>query len=241
MGASEPRVDRPNLGLRVTVGVLVVMGMAAVVRRAVLIIPPLLDGGIPVVSRTGRTAALDEVFARHPLLTLAHILPGFLFLVLAPIQFSRRVRARAPNWHRWSGRLLVVAGVVVGVSALDMGFRMPIGGANQTAATAVFAAFFLVALWRGVAHIRRGEVTLHREWMTRAFATGLAVATTRPIMGAFFATSRRTGLTPQEFFGIAFWLGFTAHLVAAEVLINRTRRAGLAEQQRTYSHQGVDC
>jgi hypothetical protein len=106
-----------------------------------------------------------------------------------------------------------------------MAFRMPIGGANQTVATAVFAVFFLVALGRGFAHTRRGELALHREWMIRAFAMGLAVATIRPIVGVFFATSRLTGLTPREFFGIAFWLGFTAHLVAAEVLVNRTRGA----------------
>ena len=31
---------------------------------------------------------------------------------------------------------------------------------------------------------------------------------------------------PQEFFGIAFWLGFGLHLVAAEVYINRTRPKG---------------
>jgi hypothetical protein len=29
--------------------------------------------------------------------------------------------------------------------------------------------------------------------------------------------------TPHEFFGIAFWLGFTTHLVAAEAWITYTR------------------
>ena len=60
--------------------------------------------------------------------------------------------------------------------------------------------------------------------MTRAFATGLAVATIRPIVVAFFATSRLTGLTQREIFGIAFWLGFIANAVAAEILIRRARR-----------------
>jgi hypothetical protein len=56
--------------------------------------------------------------------------------------------------------------------------------------------------------------------MIRAFAIGLAVATVRPIVGMFFAFS---GLSPQEFFGFAFWIGFTLHLIAAEVWINYTR------------------
>ena len=41
-------------------------------------------------------------------------------------------------------------------------------------------------------------MALHREWMIRAFAVGLAVATIRPIIGIFFATSRVSGLTPRE-------------------------------------------
>ena len=56
--------------------------------------------------------------------------------------------------------------------------------------------------------------------MLRAFAIGLGVATTRPIVGAFFAVNR---LAPQEFFGIAFWLGFTLTAIAGEIWINVTR------------------
>jgi len=38
----------------------------------------------------------------------------------------------------------------------------------------------------------------------------------------FFATSRFSGLTPHEFFGIAFWTGFVLHLIAAEAWIHAT-------------------
>jgi hypothetical protein len=86
----------------------------------------------------------------------------------------------------------------------------------------LFGAFFLFALGKAVWHIRRKEVALHREWMIRAFAVGLAVATIRPIIGMFFATSRITGLTPREFFGTAFWIGFTVQLMAAEAWIQWT-------------------
>jgi hypothetical protein len=58
--------------------------------------------------------------------------------------------------------------------------------------------------------------------MIRAFSVGLAVATIRPIIGMFFATSRLSGLTPHEFFGIAFWIGFVLHLIAAEAWIHAT-------------------
>jgi hypothetical protein len=94
---------------------------------------------------------------------------------------------------------------------------------NQAAATAIFGMFFLFALGRAFWMIRRREIALHREWMIRAFVTGLAVATIRPIIGVFFVTSRPTGLTPHEFFGTAFWIGFALQVMAAEVWIQATR------------------
>jgi hypothetical protein len=61
--------------------------------------------------------------------------------------------------------------------------------------------------------------------MIRAYAIGLAITTIRLIVGIFFATSRLTGLTPYEFFGTAFWIGFVLHFIAAEVWIYKTRPA----------------
>jgi Predicted membrane protein (DUF2306) len=69
----------------------------------------------------------------------------------------------------------------------------------------------------------RRDIAQHGEWMIRAFAIGLAVATIRPIIGLFFATSRFSGLTPEVFFGIAFWIGFLLHLIAAEIWTHWTR------------------
>jgi uncharacterized membrane protein len=181
----------------------------------------------PVASnaRAAEFARLDDLFARYPVLTLVHVVPGLLFMLLGPLQFNRTIRARHPRWHRLSGRVFVICGMVIGASALVMSFWMPsIGGANQAAATTLFATFFLAALGRAFWHIRRREVCAHREWMIRAFSVGLAVATIRPIIGLFFATSHFSGWTPREFFGPAFWIGFSLHLIAAEAWIRATRQ-----------------
>jgi uncharacterized membrane protein len=206
---------------------LAVIGVAVAARRMVTVVPVVLHGyhpaAVPANPRLAQFAALDDVFKRHPMLTLVHIVPGILFMILGPLQFSAGIRARHLQWHRWSGRVFVVSGLVIGISALVMSFGMPaIGGLNQATATTLFGAYFLVALCRAFWLIRRREIALHREWMIRAFAIGLAVATIRPIVGMFFATSPLTGLTPREFFGIAFWIGFVVHLMAAEAWIRVT-------------------
>jgi uncharacterized membrane protein len=195
---------------------LIVIGVAAVTRRSVVLFwPGHLGSG-----SSSPAAALDAGFARHRALTLAHILVGGLFLVLASLQFVSSIRRKHLQLHRWMGRILVACGLIIGVSALVMSYKMNIGGPNESAATTLFAIVFLICLIKAYLHIRRKEPARHREWMIRAYAVALGVATTRPIVGMFFAFRR---LTPHEFFGIAFWLGFTITFLAAEAWIDHTR------------------
>jgi len=219
----------PGIGVRralwSAVIFLALIGSAVAVRRMVYLVPIAVGGYHPPAGTSNpvapQFAKLDDLFARYPILTLVHIVPGLLFMLLGPLQFSPTIRARHLRWHRLSGRIFVICGVVIGISALVMSLGMPaIGGFNQAAATTLFATFFLFALCKAFWHIRRRQIPLHREWMIRAFSAGLAVATIRPIVGMFFATSRFSGLTPHEFFGIAFWIGFVLHLIAAEAWIH---------------------
>lgn len=198
--------------------VLALISVAMVMRRTLS-----LFGVISTSSALSGSAPLDAAFTRHAPLTMLHIFPGLVFVVLGPLQFVKTLQTRRPGVHRRIGYIVLTSGLVTGVTALAMTTQTAIGGATERAATALFGVLFLVALARAFACIRRRHVALHREWMIRAFSLGLAVATIRPIVGAFFATQRLTRLTPPEFFGIAFWLGFTIHLIAAEAWINHTR------------------
>jgi len=196
-----------------------IIGIAMAIRRTLVLAgvigsfnPPGMAKGSP---------AFDAEFGRHPLLTLIHILPGALFMILGPLQFMPGIRDRHLRLHRLSGRIYIASAYIVGISALIMSFVLTsIGGINQAAATILYAILFLISLSRAWWHILHRRVALHREWMIRAFSIGLAIGTIRPIMVLFFAF---TGLPPQVFFGTAFWIGFTLHLLAAEVWINYTR------------------
>ena len=101
----------------------------------------------------------------------------------------------------------------------------------------LFALFFLIFLGFGFWNIRSRRVAQHREWMIRAFGVALGIATTRPIVSAFFAVGR---LKPHEFFGTAFWLGFSLTLLGAEVWIQTSRtysmRTGLTDRGQVSVH-----
>ncbi len=111
------------------------------------------------------------------------------------------------------------------VTGLTLAFGKTIGGVDEKAAIVLFGSFFLIALAKALRHALRREFAQHREWMIRGYAIGLAVATVRPIMGTFFAVAVLRGHrpVPHEFFGTAFWIGFTLQMIAAEIWINYTR------------------
>jgi hypothetical protein len=198
---------------------LVLIGVLIVVRRLIF----LIDLGKPAGQVPGRSPVPEGGFAAHPLLTLIHIVPGLVFMLLAPLQFIKRLRYGYPKIHRLTGYIVLVSGVIIGSTALAMGFIMAIGGIVESLAVAVYGTLFLLSLARAYLYILERKPDLHREWMIRAVAIGLAVSTTRPVVGIFFGTSRFTGLTVQQYFGVAFWIAFSLHLIVAQIWIARTR------------------
>jgi hypothetical protein len=185
------------------------ISVAVVLRRAVALVQP-------PRSAPPQLAALDAAFASHVTLTLAHILPALAFVVIAPFLYIRRFTGAI-----WPKRLLFPLGAVVGVTAFAMS-KYSIGGWVERSAVLLFNSLFLFSLFR--AWYLRSEPVSSLRWLTRAIGILLGIATTRPVMGIFFATTRATHLSPQQFFGIAFWIGFSINTLIVELWL-RSRGA----------------
>jgi hypothetical protein len=188
--------------LRVGFWVCTVIAVAVVLRRAIAL-------AHPPQSSPPQLAQLDAAFASHAALTLAHILPAFAFVLLTPFVYIRRFAGAA-----WPKRLLFPLGLVVGVTAYAMS-KYSVGGWVERSAVLFFNSLFLFSLFR--AWQLRSQQVLTLLWMTRAIGILLGIATTRPVMGIFFATSRVTHLSPEQFFGIAFWIGFSINTLIIEL------------------------
>jgi hypothetical protein len=199
------------------------ISVAVVVRRLVAIVHPSQSG-------PPQLAALDTAFASHAALTVAHIVPAMAFVLLTPFVFLRRTGAA------WAERLLFPLGAVVGVTAYAMS-AYSIGGWVERSAVLLFNTLFLFSLALAYSNMRRGEHLLKRRWMTRAVGILLGIATTRPVMGIFFATGRWTHLEPRQFFGIAFWIGFSINTIAVELWLHsrgrQFQREGIAAHTAT--------
>ena len=167
-------------------------------------------------------------FLEYPTIVALHVVLGGVYLALAPFQFVRRIRSRHLGYHRWAGRLLVSVGVVVGLTALFMGLVIPVGGWSERAVIGLFGGLFLFAIVKGFVHVRSGRVALHREWMIRAFAIALAIATQRVI---FFPILLVTGTEPADdlfdtLLVAMLAAAFVANIAIAELWIRTTRRSG---------------
>jgi hypothetical protein len=205
--STQPKKHSSPLWLRIGFWICIVIAVAVVLRRVIAL-------AYPPRSAPPQMAGLDEWFASHASLTLAHILPALAFVVVAPFIYIRRNA-------RWPERLLFPLGFVVGITAYAMSIYS-VGGWVERSAVLFFNSLFLFSLAR--AWQKRGHQQLKMRWLTRAIAVLLGIATTRPVMGIFFATSRLTHLEPKDFFGYAFWIGFSINTVIVELWLRSRPR-----------------
>lgn len=212
--SSQALTTRP-LWLRIAFWISIAISVAVVLRRIVALAAPSGNGPPPMVK-------LDNTFASHAALTLAHIIPALLFVLLAPFIVFRKAR------RLWLERAFYILGAIVGLTAYAM-TSFSVGGWIERSAVLVFNSFYLFSLIRAYVHQRRVDPALERRWQLRALAILLGIATTRPVMGVFFATARLTHMVPAQFFGLAFWIGFSFNVLAFELWIRSVdRRQGAA-------------
>jgi uncharacterized membrane protein len=241
--SNQPRITETVLRLALWCGVaiLVAIGIAAAMGRAwSLENPGLADNLIRQMlpaTEVHFVAEFNRWFATHPMLTLAHIVPGSLFFILGPFQFSSRIRARYTRFHRWSGRVVALAALPVGLSGLLFGVVLPFGGPLASSAIFVAGASFLLAVTRAFIAIRRHDVARHREWMIRMFSIGLGISTVRIVGLVLLPIIPSRSLELR--IGLSFWIGFALTFAAAEFWVRHTRRRGVIVQPRTTPAQQI--
>jgi hypothetical protein len=202
--------QRSPLWLRIGFWICTAIAVAVVIRR-------ILALAAPPRSAPPQLASLDNFFASHTALTLAHILPALAFVLVAPFVVFRRNVA-------WAERLIYPLGAIVGLTAYAMSVDS-IGGWTERSAVLFFNTLYLFSLFCAYRYRSQRDSSHERRWLLRAIVILLGIATTRPVMGVFFATSALTHLQPSQFFGIAFWIGFSINTLVIELwLCLRDRR-----------------
>jgi uncharacterized membrane protein len=152
----------------------------------------------------------------------AHVFASAFALLLGPFQFVQRLRAQHPALHRWSGRLYLGVGVLVGGAA---GLYVAMHAFGGTVARAGFACLALAWLYTGLRAylaIRARDVVAHRRWMVRNFALSFAAVTLRLWLPAAVVA----GAPFESAYAAVAWLCWVPNLLVAELAFNRPRPEG---------------
>lgn len=160
-----------------------------------------------------------------PIPIVLHIVAGIAFNLLGPFQFAPSLRQRWPGWHRWTGRLLIIAGVLVGLTGLWMNQFFPAyGGLLKYTGVIVNSIGLVASLGIALQVILAGDVRRHRAWMMRAIAFGLGPATQRLFILPYFFIY---GMPNDLVIGLVIWFGFLVNLSVVEWVLLRERPCAL--------------
>src|SRR5215204_1869015 len=131
---------------------------------------PFLDPGSPV------WAHVEPV----KWLLLPHAVARAVALLLAPFQFSARLRRRYLRLHRVMGRLYV-AGVFIS-APLAVPVAAILGPPSLLMAATIQSARWLLTTAIALYAVRRGDIRQHQEWMTRGYPFGMVFVLARVVL-----------------------------------------------------------
>ncbi|GAB3524222.1 DUF2306 domain-containing protein [Arthrobacter monumenti] len=131
----------------------------------------------------GAVTADNERFFEAPIPVLIHIPTVTVYLLLGAFQFVpslRRGKRGRANWHRLAGRILVPTGLLAALSGLWMAVFYdlpPLDGVLLLVLRLLFGSAMVASLVLGFLAVRRRNYVRHSEWMSRAYAIGIAQGT----------------------------------------------------------------
>ncbi|WP_204287061.1 DUF2306 domain-containing protein [Microbispora amethystogenes] len=204
------------------------MLIVAVVAASVLVYPYL---GLDIDD-----SRLDVGGSLHYYVLVGHIATAAVALVLGPLQFVPRVRARR-RIHRTIGRAYLLAGVLPSAAA-TIPVAMWSGRVVTQIGLTTAAVLWLVTGGLAFRAARRRDFVSHRDWMTRNYALTFLAVTSRvlvpllllaqiPFRGAGAVGELATSMIP-----IGQTLGWIVNLVVAEGIIRRRTRVPEARLDR---------
>jgi hypothetical protein len=182
---------------------------------------------------------LDVSGGLHYSVLVAHIFTAAVALVLGPLQFVPKVRARK-RIHRTLGRVYLFAGVLPSAVAT---IPVAVWSGRPVTQIGLTTAAVLWLITGGLAYraARRRDFVGHRAWMMRNYALTFLAVTSRILVPALLlvqipfggADAGPIGERAPSMIPIGQTLGWIVNLIVVEFLIRRSTRAAVTDGGRT--------
>jgi len=163
----------------------------------------------------------DDHFARYIQPLRFHIAGGMGALLAGPWQFLPKLRARALNFHRWLGRFYLLEVALGSIAGLVMATVSSAGWPTHVG-FGVLAVLWFASGLQAYLQIRKGNVAVHRQWMTRNFALTLAAVTLRIELPFMLAVLHWPF---SRAYIMVSWLCWVPNAILAEVMLRQQTTA----------------
>jgi hypothetical protein len=182
---------------------------------------------VPAGIWLGIDDGIRGVIDRVPVQALIHMMVGPIALATGPFQFWGELRARAPRFHRWSGRVYAASVLIAGCAALATA-PFASGGPIAGLGFGLLAICWIWTTSMGWWTARKRQFSRHRIWMRFSYAMTFGAVTLRlqiPFGFILFGYHSYRAMTP--------WLAYTSWIpnvvvVALYSIVNQKRRASPA-------------
>lgn len=151
----------------------------------------------------------------------AHLLLAVIIMVFGPLQLVPQIRARLPVFHRWNGRLYLLAVASTSIAGLYMLFvHGTVGGTVLLVAQSLDAVLILVFAVFALRAALLRDFKTHRQWALRLFMVVSAVWFFRiGLMLWLVIHQAPVGFDPTTFTGpFVTFIAFAQYLIPLFVL-----------------------
>jgi hypothetical protein len=159
----------------------------------------------------------DEIALDYYKVTFfTHVYTSIFLMLLGFLQFSKTIKRKYINLHRWSGRLYAVIILFLsGPSGLVISYHAN-GGIYSKIAFVILSFLWISFTFFSVYYVLKKDIINHQKFAIRSFALTLSAISLRLfkyIIVFLFHPQK------MEVYRIVAWLGWTFNLFLAEIII----------------------
>jgi hypothetical protein len=152
--------------------------------------------------------------------SISHVLLASVVIGGGPLQLIPAIRRRYPRFHRYLGRVYLLAAVVAGAGGLYLTWtRSPIGDLISKVGISGDGIIILLSAFMAVRFAMAGRLAEHRRWALRLFLASSAVWFFRVGLMAWVMLTGGVGIDFDTFTGpFLYVLGFAQYLLPLAML-----------------------
>lgn len=146
----------------------------------------------------------------------AHVFTSFLLLIAGFTQFSKWIRTRYRNIHRYVGwSYIVILLVFSAPSGLVLGYHAN-GGCTSQLAFILLGVLWIYTTAQALRYALKKDWTRHRNFMIRSYALTLSAISLRLFKYIIVFIWHPL---PMDTYRLVAWLGWVVNLAIAEIII----------------------